>query len=94
MIKMKNILTENMRRFGTININESTDLTQDLREKIYNSKLALESLLEFIHSEQGESRSYPKDTHVNLNIEQEDALVDAWKILSRLYNEYEDKFPQ
>lgn len=93
-IKMKTILAENMLRFGTKNINESADLTQKLREKIWNSKLALESLLEFIHSEHIETGSYPKDTHVNLNIEQQDALIDALNILSRLYTAYEDKFPQ
>ena len=90
----KNILAENMHRFGTMNISESGDLTQKLREKIYNSKLALESLLEFMNSEHGDMGSYPKDTHVTLNVEQEDALIDALNILGRLYSEYESKFPQ
>jgi len=74
-------------------INESKDLTQSLREKIWNSKLALESFLEFIHSEHGDPGSYPKDTHVNLNVEQENTLINALDILSRLYSDYNAKFP-
>jgi len=90
----KNILAENMQRFGTKNINETNNLTQRLRQKIWNTKLTLESFLEFIHSTHGENKSYPKDTHINLSIEQEDSLNDALDILSRLFNEYEKKFPQ